>query len=468
MSISAVILSAGEGRRMNSSLPKSLHPVGGKPILARILQSLRQCQQLQQGVANGSDSSQPHLKPSIQDIWVITQVAENLVHPIVRTFQATPVSQTSHKGTAGAVMQLPLEQLQPYTLVINGDHPLIFAEDVHHFCKQALSLSSDLSVGTCFTPDPKQQGRVIRAGDQIEKIVEYYELTEENSEINEINSGMMLIKTNLLKENLKLITNDNPKKEYPLTDLISLFFEQGHSVYPIEVSTHMAHGVNTQEDLSLANSFIFDKKIQQLMQQGVIFINPHQVHIEEDVQVGSGSIIYPGVYLKGNTHIGNFCAIEQNCFIYDSEIDHSVHIKGSCYIEKAKVQSKSVIGPFAHLRPKTIIGKECRVGNFVEIKNTILEEKSKASHMSYLGDTVIGKEVNIGCGTVTCNYAVDRKKYKTEIKDQAFIGSGSMLIAPLTIGEKSIIGAGSVIDKDVPPESLALTRALQKIKKRKK
>ena len=464
MSISAVVLSAGEGRRMNSSLPKALHPVGGKPILARILQSLRQCQQLTQ--TNGA--TQSHLHHLIKDIWVVTQMAENLVHPIVRTFQATPVSQKSHKGTAGALMQLPLEELQPMTLVINGDHPLTFPEDVQSFCKQALSLESDLCVGTCFTSEPKQLGRIVRSGDQIEKIVEYYELTEEEVAIKEINSGVLLIKTDVLKKNLKLITNDNPKGEYPLTDLVSLLFEQGHTVQPIEVSMHMAHGVNTQEDLALANSFVFDRKTQQLMNQGVIFPNPHQVHIEEDVQVGSGSIIYPGVYLKGTTRIGNFCAVEQNCFIYDSEIDHSVHIKSSCYIEKSKIKSKSVVGPFAHLRPKTVIEKECKVGNFVEMKNTTLGEKSKASHVSYLGDTVIGKDVNIGCGTVTCNYAVDRKKYKTEIKDEAFIGSGSMLIAPLIVGEKSIIGAGSVIDKDVPPESLALTRASQKIKGRKK
>ena len=458
MSISAVVLSAGEGRRMNSSLPKALHPVGGKPILARILQSLQETQKLGK---NGHAS-----QSLIKDFWVITQMAENLVHPIARTFQATPISQKSHKGTAGAVMQLPFDQLQPYTLIINGDHPLIFSEDIHKFCNQALS--SDLAVGTCFTSEPKQFGRIVRSGDQIEKIVEHFDLTEETAALNEINSGVILVKTELLEKNIKLITNDNSKEEYLLTDLISLFFKQGHTVKPVEVSIHTAHGVNTQEDLALANSFVFDRKVGQLMNQGVIFPNPHQVHIEEDVKVGSGSIIYPGVYLKGSTVIGNFCAIEQNCFIYDSQIAHSVHIKSSCYIEKAQVHSKSVVGPFAHLRPQAVIEQECKVGNFVEIKNTVLGEKSKASHMSYLGDSVIGKEVNIGGGTVTCNYAVDRKKYKTEIKDQSFIGSGAMLIAPVTIGEKSVVGAGSVIDKDVPSNSLALTRADQQIKKRKK
>lgn len=445
--ISAVVLSAGQGRRMNSSLPKSLHPVGGKPILARILQSLH--------------------KAGLNDVRVITQMAENLVHPVVRSFQAQPISQKSKPGTAGALMHLPLEELQSYVLVINGDHPLISSEDIKSFCDKALESSADISVGTCFISDPKQFGRVIRNGDQILKIVEHYEFTEEIESINEINTGLMLIRTEILKDNLELITDDNSKKEYPLTDLISIASSQGLKVMPVEVELHVACGVNTQEDLALANTFIFDKKNQELMNQGVILPDPQQVHVEEDVQVGQGSILYPGVYLKGRTSIGAFCAIEQNCFIFDSEIANSVHIKSSCYLEKAQVHSKSVVGPFAHLRPGSVIGEECKVGNFVEMKNTSFGPKSKASHMSYLGDSVIGKEVNIGCGAVTCNYAVDRKKYKTTIKDGAFIGGGSMLVAPLEVGEKSIVGAGSVITKNVPKETLVVARSEETHKKRK-
>ena len=445
--ISAVVLSAGQGRRMKSSLPKSLHPVGGKPILARILQSL-----------HGA---------GLKDIRVITQMAENLVHPVVRSFQAQPISQKSKPGTAGALMHLDLEELQSHVLVINGDHPLIFSEDLKSFCDKALESVADISVGTCFISDPKQFGRVIRDGDQIVKIVEHYEFTEEVESINEINTGLMLIRKEILEDHLELITDDNPKKEYPLTDLISIASTQGFKVAPLEVEIHVACGVNTQEDLALANNFVFDKKIQELMSQGVILPDPQQVHVEEDVQVGQGSILYPGVYLKGKTFIGAFCAIEQNCFIFDSEIANSVHIKSSCYLEKAQVHSKSVVGPFAHLRPGSVIGEECKVGNFVEMKNTNFGSKSKASHMSYLGDSVVGKEVNIGCGTVTCNYAVDRKKYKTTIKDGAFIGGGSMLVAPLEVGEKSIVGAGSVITKNVPKETLVVARSKETHKKRK-
>ena len=450
--VSVVVLSAGRGRRMNSSLPKSLHPVGGKPILARILQSL-------------------HRAGLNKDIRVVTQMAENLVHPVVRSFQAQPVSQKSKPGTAGALMHLPLEELQPYLLVINGDHPLLFPEDLRKFCDRALENKTDISVGTCFISDPKQFGRIIREegleGGPIVKIVEHYDFTEEEEAVNEINTGLMLIRTEILEKNLPLITDDNPKKEYPLTDLISIAVSQGLKVSSVEVEIHSACGVNTQEDLALANAFLFDKKNRELMNGGVIFPDPQHVHVEEDVQVGPGSILYPGVYLKGRTLIGAFCAIEQNCFIFDSEIADSVHIKSSCYLEKSKVHSKTVVGPFAHLRPGTVIEKECKVGNFVEMKNTRFGPKSKASHASYLGDSVIGREVNIGCGTVTCNYAVDRKKYKTTIKDGAFIGGGSMLVAPLEVGERSIVGAGSVITKNVPQDVLAVARTEEKYKKRK-
>jgi len=403
----------------------------------------------------------------LKDVRVITQMAENLVHPVVRSFQAQPISQKSKPGTAGALMHLPLEELQSYVLVINGDHPLIFSEDIKSFCDKALESSADISVGTCFISDPKKFGRVIREGDQIVRVVEHYDFTEEVESINEINTGLMLIRTGVLEQNLKLITDNNPKKEYNLTDLISIVSSRGLRVAPVEVEIHAACGVNTQEDLALANTFLFDKKNQELMSQGVIFPDPQQVHVEEDVQVGQGSILYPGVYLKGKTFIGAFCAIEQNCFIFDSEIANSVHIKSSCYLEKAQVHSKSVVGPFAHLRPGSVIGEECKVGNFVEMKNTNFGSKSKASHMSYMGDSVIGKGVNIGCGAVTCNYAIDGKKYKTTIKDGAFIGGGSMLVAPLEVGEKSIVGAGSVITRNVPQGTLVVARAEATSKKRK-
>ena len=442
MNLSFVILSAGQGQRMQSSLPKPLHPVGGKPILARILQA-------------GQSAGWPHT-------FVVTKYAEHLITPIIRSFQAEAVSQDSKPGTAGSLMSVPLNQLKPYTIIVNGDHPLISAQDLKKFYNQALESSADICVGTCSIADPKNYGRIIRNGDQIEKIVESYDFTEEIESITEINTGLMMIRTSILENNLPLITNDNPKKEYPITDLISIGSQQGLKIRAVPVDLPVAFGVNTQEELSLANAFIFNQKVQELMNKGVIFPDSNHVYIEEDVQVEQGSIIYPGVYLKGRTHIGSYCAVEPHCFIFDSQIAHSVYIKSHSYLEKSQVQSKSVIGPFAHLRAHSHIGKECKVGNFAEIKNSKIGDKTKAGHACYLGDSVIGSNVNIGCGTVTCNYAIDRKKYKTQIENHSFIGSGSMLVAPLEIGSHSIIGAGSVITQNVPKNNLAVTRAEQK------
>lgn len=437
-----VILSAGQGQRMQSSFPKPLHPVGGKPLLARTLQA---------GQSAG-----------FSRIFVVVKYAEQLLAPIIRAFQAESIQQGSKPGTAGSLMSVPLNQLPECTIVVNGDHPFISKEDFQNFYNQALEAQADICVGVCSISDPKNYGRIIRKGSQIEKIVESYDFTEEIESINEINTGLMMIRTQILSDQLPLITNDNPKQEYPITDLIHICSSQGLKIQPIPVDLKTAFGVNTQEELSTANNFIFEQKTQELMNKGVIFLNPGQVHIEEDVQVEQGSIIYPGVYLKGKTHIGSYCAVESNCFIYDSTVESSVYIKSHSYLEKTYIQSKSVIGPFAHLRPGSNIGKECKIGNFAEIKNSKIGDKTKAGHACYLGDAVIGSSVNIGCGTVTCNYAVDKKKHPTHISDNSFIGSGSMLVAPVEIESGAVIGAGSVITKNVPKNNLAVARAEQK------
>lgn len=450
MDTTVIILAAGKGLRMRTGLPKPLHPVGGKPILARLLRSVQ--------------------KAGIKDIFVVMSKENTpLLEPIVRSFEATPVLQDEDKpGTAGACDSVPLDQFQPNTLIINGDHPLIQAEDLQLFIKKAADGEADMAVGTCNIADPKQMGRILRQGENIERIIESYDFTEEVESCTEINTGLMLVKTPLLEEFLPFITNDNPKEEYPITDLAYLLFTGKYNTKAIEVGLHVGFGVNTQEELALANSYTFEKKINSLMEVGVIFPDPQNIHIEEDVYIGSGSIIYPGVYLKGETHIGSFSAVEQNCHIYDCQIGDSVLIKAFSYLEKSTIKPKCIIGPFAHIRPNCVIGEECKVGNFSELKNTEMGNRSKSSHVSYLGDSIIGEDVNIGCGTVTCNYTPDKKKYQTHIGDGAFVGSGSMLIAPVVIGENSVVGAGSVISKDVPADHLAIERAQQQNKKKKK
>jgi bifunctional UDP-N-acetylglucosamine pyrophosphorylase/glucosamine-1-phosphate N-acetyltransferase len=261
---------------------------------------------------------------------------------------------------------------------------------------------------------------------------------------------------------LSQIKDQNPKGEYCLTDMVSVFVNQGKKVIACPVTEDSAFGVNTQKELSFATKKMFTRKLNHLMSQGVIIVDPLNTYIEDSVQVGQGSVIYPGVYLKGNTSIGPFCAIETNSFIMDSLIRELVLIRSGSYLESAEIGAQSVIGPYARLRPGTKIGKECKVGNFVEMKKTSFGSRSKASHLSYLGDAEIGEDVNIGCGTVTCNLNMDGKKYSTRIGDKVFVGSGTQMVAPVNLGDCSATGAGSVITKDVPAQALAVERTPQK------
>jgi len=257
------------------------------------------------------------------------------------------------------------------------------------------------------------------------------------------------------------VDNANPKKEFCLTDITSLCATNNKRIIGFPVSEQTAYGVNSQRELSLATKRVFTAKLNQLMHKGVVIIDTLNTYIEEDVQVGQGSVIYPGVYLKGKTAIGPFCAIEPHCFISDSLIHELVLVRAGCYLETVEVKAQSVLGPYARLRPGTQIGQKCQVGNFVEMKKTRFGDRSKAGHFSYLGDAQVGEDVNIGCGTVTSNLKPDGKKYSTRIKDKVFVGSGSQLVAPVELEEESVTGAGSVITENVPARSLGVGRSRQ-------
>jgi bifunctional UDP-N-acetylglucosamine pyrophosphorylase/glucosamine-1-phosphate N-acetyltransferase len=205
----------------------------------------------------------------------------------------------------------------------------------------------------------------------------------------------------------------------------------------------------------------YKRKAERLLESGVMMVQPDQVFIEDSVAVGPGTILYPGVFLRGNTKIGGMCVIEPGCMITDAQIADNVHMKAGCYVDGAKVSSNVVMGPYAHLRPETEIGEDCKVGNFVEMKKVKFGKGAKASHLTYLGDAEIGEGTNIGCGTITCNYAADHKKYKTTIGKNVFVGSDTQFVAPVTIGDNSVIGSGSTITKDVPAGALAVARGRQ-------
>ena len=279
--------------------------------------------------------------------------------------------------------------------------------------------------------------------------------------LKEINTGIYLIKATVGQAFLPRIQPDNQKKEYGLTDIVSLLVQNGKKVVACPLSEDSAFGVNTQKELAFASKKLFTRKLNQLMSEGVVIIDPLNTYVEESVFVGQGSVIYPGAHLRGRTSIGSFCAVENNSFIMDSVIGDFVLIRAGSYLESAEVGAKSAIGPYARLRPGTKVEGECRVGNFAEIKKTHLRARSKVGHFSYLGDADIGEDVNIGAGAVTCNFSQDGKKHSAKIGDKAFIGSGAYMVAPVEIGDEAVIGAGSVITKNVPAKALAIARTPQ-------
>ena len=439
----AIVLSAGMGSRMHSSLPKSLHPVAGQPILARILMALK--------------------KVKVDEIRVvINEEHKHLMQSMVEAFKAQVFFQDEKKGTAIAVSSAQVGELKGNVLIVNGDHPLISVSDLKNIINIFQKESADLCIGSCIKKDPGDYGRIIRQGKKVMAIAEKYSLTHESEKITEINSGIYLVTADCLIACLPQIKDENPKKEYGLTDIVSIAVNEDRKVITCLVSEDSAFGTNTQRELAFATKKLFIRKLNHLMSQGVIIVDPLNTYIEESVQVGQGSIIYPGVYLKGKTSIGPFCAIETNSFIMDTVIHKFVLIRSGSYLESAEVGSQSVIGPYARLRQGTKIGEQCRVGNFVEMKKTHFGSRSKASHLSYLGDTEVGEEVNIGCGTVTCNLNIDGKKYATRIGDKVFVGSGTKIVAPVEVGDGAATGAGSVITKDVPAQALAVGRSPQK------
>lgn len=440
-SLSVIILAAGQGTRMKSPLPKVLHPVAGTPMIARVI------------------SAAKSFKPT--EVRVVVGHGKGLVEQVIVPMGVTTHEQKERKGTAHAVMAADVDTLSGNVLILNGDHPLIRKEDIDKALAEFNDMRADIAVLTCILKKPREFGRVVRQGGNVQAIVEVKDASIDTLKIKEINTGAYIVKAEILKEFLPQIKPNNAQKEFYLTDLIALCVENKKKVLGVQVSERFAFGINDQLQLAKATSIVNNDKIKELMTNGVIFIKPETSYIEDEVRMGAGVVIYPNAFIKGFTDVGDFTVIEPNCFILNSKIGSGVQIKMGSHLEKAVIHDKSEIGPYARLRPETEIGANAKVGNFVEMKKVKFGEGSKASHLTYLGDAKIGKDVNIGCGTITCNYAADKKKYETIIEDGAFIGSDSQFIAPVKVGAGAIVGSGSVITKEVPANALAVARGKQ-------
>lgn len=442
--VTAIVLAAGKGTRMATSLPKVLHPCGGKPMISLVYDACK--------------------KAGIEEVRVVVGHAYQLVKSVVEPMGAVCCLQAHQLGTADAVKSAQVDSLEGDVLILNGDHPLLTSQDLVNVINEFRSRKLDLAVVTADLKVPGDFGRIVRHMNKLKAIVEAKDASAETLKIREINTGIYMVNSDVLKDYLPKIKNNNSKQEYYLTDLISLAIDDQLAVDAIKGNGRMAFGVNNQVELAKASAHLFRQKAKSLMEAGVMILNPKVTYIEADVKIGSGSVIYPNVFLKGQTEIGQFSVVEPNCMLIDSKVGNSVQVKMGSHLEQSVLMDRSHVGPYARLRPGSEIGEEAHLGNFVETKKVKFGKRSKAGHLTYLGDAEIGEDVNIGCGTITCNYAIDKKKYKTVIGDRVFVGSDTQFIAPIKIGSDVVIGSGSTITKDVPDRALAVARGKQFVK----
>ncbi|MDI6800498.1 MAG: bifunctional UDP-N-acetylglucosamine diphosphorylase/glucosamine-1-phosphate N-acetyltransferase GlmU [Thermodesulfovibrionales bacterium] len=443
MKVATVILAAGLGTRMKSSTPKVLHKICGKPVIQYVADAVLKLK-------------------SAHNIIVISPNAED-IEDALKKYNVTFSRQNEPKGTGDALKSAvrKLKGFDGTLLVLNGDTPLISPATLQNFLKLHRQNKNDLSLISFAMEGSHSYGRIIREGGRLKAIVEDKDADEEQKKIREVNSGIYAINsdlTGLLKE----IIINNKKGEYYLTDIISIASKRGHKVgaYMLGNETELA-GINSREELHKAGIYMRDRIVSKCMDNGVSFIDSSSVFISPDAKIGSDTIIYPNVHIEGRTVIGKNCIVYPNTRIISSKIGNNVVIKDSTVIEDSSVKDSAVIGPFAHIRPGSLIKASAKIGNFVEIKRSVIGECTKASHLTYIGDAEIGSNVNIGAGTITCNYD-GNKKNKTTIENDVFIGSDSQIIAPVKIGRGAYIGAGSTITRDVPSMSLAVSRTEQK------
>lgn len=443
MSLKTVILAAGKGTRMKSEMPKVIHKVCGIPMVQRVMNT---CNKI------GSE----------ENILVLGHKKEEVLKVLP---EASYVLQEEQLGTGHAVLQAKekLSNFKGTVMVLYGDAPLLTEETLRAMYLSHKESKAVTTILTSILENPFGYGRIIKDENGVKEIVEEKEATPEIKAIKEVNAGLYCFECEELLKALEKIDNNNEKGEYYLTDIIAINVKEGKKVnaFLLEDQEEVL-GVNSKVELELANRILRARINKTHMENGVILIDKNSTYIEEGVEIGKDTVIYPGVFLQGNTKIGENCEIIGNTRIVDCEVGNNVRIESSV-LEESIVEDKVTIGPFAHLRPKTHLKEEVHIGNFVETKKSVLEKGVKAGHLTYLGDATIGEKTNIGAGTITCNYDGVNKN-KTIIGKNAFIGSDTMLVAPVEIGDNALVGAGSVITKDVASNALAVSRSKQVIK----
>ncbi|UCC38683.1 MAG: bifunctional UDP-N-acetylglucosamine diphosphorylase/glucosamine-1-phosphate N-acetyltransferase GlmU [Candidatus Aminicenantes bacterium] len=440
----ALILAAGKGTRFKSEKAKVLFPMLGKSMLNLVIDCI-------QG-----------LKP--EKACVVVGHQKDEVVKEASLLKVHYVYQKEQLGTAHAVMaarNILLKDRDKDVLIINGDLPLIRSETLKPLLDSHRKKGNSLTFLTAELENPTGFGRIIRSEHNMIKVIEEKDATPSERKIKEINAGVYLFKIKDLLEALPKVSNQNKKSEYYLTDITEILSQEGKKIGAFKTShSEEIIGINDRYELAMAIEALRERKIRSLAQRGVTILDPSTAWIDLDVKIGRDTTIYSSVIIEGDCVVGTQCKLYPFVHIIDSRVGKRVKVLSSTMIEESVIEDDAQVGPFAHLRPKTLLRKGSKIGNFVETKNTVFGRRSKAGHLTYLGDSEVEDEVNIGAGTITCNYD-GIKKHKTTIKKGAFIGSGTELVAPVKVGKRAYVGAGSTITKNVSPESLAVTRSNQ-------
>ncbi len=441
----AIILAAGQGTRMKSKLPKVLHTVAGLPMLRYPVDLA--------------------LALGCSPVVIVVGHGQEQVREAFKDYPVTFVSQSQQLGSAHAVLcaETALKKFSGNALILSGDVPLLQARTVKTLLQEHEKKTPALMLASFKTKTPRGYGRILRdLGGDVLQVIEETDLSETERSIEEVNGGLYIAELPLLFQALKEIKKNPIKKEYYFTDLPVLLRKQGKNVAAFCVdSAKDLMGVNTRLELASAERLMQDRLRNHWMQEGVSFVSPETVRLSAEVKLSSDIVLEPNVSLLGKTKIGEACVIEQGAILHNAMLHKNVRVRAYSYLESCVVENDAVIGPFARIRPESLIKEKAHVGNFVELKKTVLGKGSKANHLSYLGDAIIGEKVNVGAGTITCNYD-GVNKYKTQIESGVFIGSDTQLVAPVKVGKNAYIGAGTTVTKNVPPDALAISRPEQK------
>jgi bifunctional UDP-N-acetylglucosamine pyrophosphorylase/glucosamine-1-phosphate N-acetyltransferase len=440
-----VILAAGKGTRMKSTRPKVLHPVAGKPMVDYAMTAAQS------------------LAPRTTTV-VVGHLKELLRQGLSRYPHLSYVTQEPQLGTGHALLQTAsvLERQTGFVLLLSGDVPLLKGHTLAAVVQKHQESKAALTVLTAIVEQPYGYGRIVRVKGRIARIVEERDASPAQRKIREINSGVYVFSLGPLFESLRGLATGNAQGEYYLTDLVSTYRRRKLGAEAVVVDDpNEIRGINSRSELAEASRIVRQKKNEELMAAGVTIEDPETTYVDDDVVIGADTVIHPGVYLEGKTQIGKACEIHAGVRIVNSVLDDRVTVQNFCVINGGRLATGVTVGPFVHIRPDTELRDSVHIGNFVELKKAVLGKGTKAGHHSYLGDAIIGDNVNIGAGTITCNYD-GSQKHQTTIEDGVFVGSDSQLVAPVTIGKGAYVGSGSTIRQNVPAGALAVSAGGQR------